>query len=238
VGGEKGGCIGRELLNYGNTTVRATFVGRDESWTTYCIARPSDCIWLAAEVSPARLRDGGYDLALTLNAIHPTYGTSEDFSEAFNPGRAYRMRVIADLVMNHTSGALPVFPSRALSAPAGSPDRDWVRSCPTRRTSTRTSRSSFITDTPRRRTGTGTPVARPLLYYGKTALSHQPDLNIYYNHPAVHEAMWTCCRSGSIAPGRLSPRRGAYLYEPRAPTREPRLETPRSSCARCAPTVD
>ena len=60
-----------------------------------------DCIWLLP-IYPSPLRDGGYDIA-DFNAVHPDYGTAEDFRALVEAAHQRGMRVIADLVMNHTS---------------------------------------------------------------------------------------------------------------------------------------
>ena len=81
-----------------------------------------DCIWLLPMYA-SPLRDGGYDIA-DFNAIHPDYGTVEDFRDFVEAAHQRGMRVIADLVMNHTSADHPWFQAPR-SAPAGSPERDW-----------------------------------------------------------------------------------------------------------------
>src|SRR5580700_7454974 len=81
-----------------------------------------DCIWLLPFYrSP--LRDGGYDIA-DFTAVHPDYGNVDDVHELIEAAHARRIRVIADLVMNHTSNEHPWF-QRAREAPAGSSEREW-----------------------------------------------------------------------------------------------------------------
>jgi len=60
-----------------------------------------DCVWLLP-IYPSPLRDGGYDIA-DFFEIHPDYGTVDDFREFVDQAHQRGMRVIADLVMNHTS---------------------------------------------------------------------------------------------------------------------------------------
>ena len=60
-----------------------------------------DCIWLLPSY-PSPLRDGGYDIADFFD-VHPDYGTVEDFYEFVEQAHQRGIRVIADLVMNHTS---------------------------------------------------------------------------------------------------------------------------------------
>src|SRR5579884_3728921 len=81
-----------------------------------------DCIWLLPFYS-SPLRDGGYDISDFTN-IHPDYGTVDDVQELIDAAHARRIRVIADLVMNHTSSEHPWF-QRARRAPRGSPERNW-----------------------------------------------------------------------------------------------------------------
>src|SRR3979490_321290 len=66
-----------------------------------------DCIWLLP-FYPSPLRDGGYDIA-DFNKVHPAYGTVEDAQQLIDAAHARRIRVIADLVMNHTSTDHPWF---------------------------------------------------------------------------------------------------------------------------------
>ena len=81
-----------------------------------------DCIWLLPMYA-SPLRDGGYDIA-DFYAVHPDYGTIEDVRALIDAAHERGMRVIADLVMNHTSSEHAWF-QRARRAPAGSPERDW-----------------------------------------------------------------------------------------------------------------
>jgi len=66
-----------------------------------------DCLWLLP-MFPSPLRDDGYDIADYFN-IHPDYGTVEDFKKLVDEAHARGMRVITDLVLNHTSDAHPWF---------------------------------------------------------------------------------------------------------------------------------
>ena len=67
-----------------------------------------DCIWLLP-FFPSPLRDGGYDIA-DFFTIHPDYGTIDDFKLFVDQAHQRGMRVIADLVMNHTSSRPSVVP--------------------------------------------------------------------------------------------------------------------------------
>ncbi len=137
-----------------------------------------DCIWLLPFYrSP--LRDGGYDIA-DFTLVHPDYGNVDDVHELIDAAHARRIRVIADLVMNHTSSDHPWF-QESRSSP-DSPKRDWyVWSDTVERY--RDARIIFI-DT-EASNWTWDPVAGA--YYWHRFFSHQPDLN--YDNPEVQEAM-------------------------------------------------
>src|SRR5438445_2095942 len=68
-----------------------------------------DCLWILP-MYPSPLRDDGYDIA-DFYGIHPAYGTVEDFQRFLDAAHARGLRVIADLVMNHTSDQHPWFQS-------------------------------------------------------------------------------------------------------------------------------
>ncbi len=79
-----------------------------------------DCIWLLP-MYPSPLRDGGYDVA-DYFSILPDYGTLGDFYDFLEAAHVRGIRVIADLVMNHTSDQHPWFQE---SRRPGSAKRDW-----------------------------------------------------------------------------------------------------------------
>ena len=70
---------------------------------------------LAAPLLPLTTRDGGYDIA-DFTAVHPDYGNVDDVHELIDAAHARRIRVIADLVMNHTSSEHPWFQESRSSA--------------------------------------------------------------------------------------------------------------------------
>src|SRR5215207_4705980 len=80
-----------------------------------------DCIWLLP-MFPSPLNDDGYDIAGFLD-IHPDYGTLEDFKAFLDAVHSKGLRVIADMVMNHTSDQHPWF-QEARQDP-NSPKRDY-----------------------------------------------------------------------------------------------------------------
>jgi maltose alpha-D-glucosyltransferase / alpha-amylase len=79
-----------------------------------------DCVWLLP-INPSPLRDGGYDVS-DYFSILPDYGTLGDFYDFLEAAHARGLRVIADMVMNHTSDQHPWFQE---ARQPGSPKRDW-----------------------------------------------------------------------------------------------------------------
>src|SRR5579859_4824331 len=79
-------------------------------------------IWLLP-FYPSPLKDDGYDIA-DYYSINPIYGTLEDFKEFLGEAHARNLRVITELVVNHTSDQHPWF-QRSRRAPPGSEWRDY-----------------------------------------------------------------------------------------------------------------
>ncbi|MBA8796276.1 alpha-glucosidase [Friedmanniella endophytica] len=79
-----------------------------------------DAIWLSP-FYPSALADGGYDVA-DYRDVHPQLGTLDDFDDLVAAAHAARIRVIVDIVPNHTSDLHPWFQA-ALAAGPGSPER-------------------------------------------------------------------------------------------------------------------
>jgi maltose alpha-D-glucosyltransferase/alpha-amylase len=137
-----------------------------------------DCIWLLP-MYQSPLRDGGYDIA-DFFAIHEDYGVIEDVRRFIDEAHQRGMRVIADLVMNHTSIDHPWF-QEARSSP-DSPKRNWyVWSDTTERY--QDARIIFL-DT---ETSNWTWDEQAGAYYWHRFFHHQADLN--YDEPEVQEAM-------------------------------------------------
>jgi maltose alpha-D-glucosyltransferase/alpha-amylase len=137
-----------------------------------------DCIWLLP-MYPSPLRDGGYDIA-DFNEIHPDYGNAEELRTFIDAAHQRGMRVIADLVMNHTSSDHPWF-REARSSP-DSPKRDWyVWSETVHRYED--ARVIFV-DT---ESSNWTWDDEAGAYYWHRFFAHQPDLN--YDNPEVQAAM-------------------------------------------------
>src|SRR5581483_4574118 len=78
-------------------------------------------IWLLP-FYPSPLRDDGYDVADYRN-VHPLYGTRADFQHFVREAHRRELRVITELIVNHTSDQHPWFQA-ARRAPKGSPKRD------------------------------------------------------------------------------------------------------------------
>src|SRR6185312_15442557 len=80
------------------------------------------CLWILP-FFPSPLRDDGYDIA-DYRSVHPAYGTLDDFTQLVEAAHARHIRVLIELVVNHTSDQHPWF-QRARHAPAGSPEREF-----------------------------------------------------------------------------------------------------------------
>ena len=138
-----------------------------------------DAIWLTP-IYPSPLRDGGYDIT-DFTAVHPDLGDLTTFAHLLEAAHAKGIRVILDLVLNHTSELHPWF-QRARWAPQGSPERDFY---------VWRDNSDGYADAPvlfrhfEQSNWQWDPIAGQ--YYLHRFLRHQPDLN--YANPAVQEAM-------------------------------------------------
>jgi maltose alpha-D-glucosyltransferase/alpha-amylase len=137
-----------------------------------------DCVWLLPMYA-SPLRDGGYDIS-DFYALHPDYGTIENFRAFVEGAHQRNIRVIADLVLNHTSIDHQWFQEARSSR--DSPKRDWYVWSDTD-DRYREARVIFVdTETSN---WTWDPVAGQ--YYWHRFFSHQPDLN--YDNPDVRDEM-------------------------------------------------
>jgi maltose alpha-D-glucosyltransferase/alpha-amylase len=142
-----------------------------------------DCLWLLPTF-PSPFRDDGYDIA-DYYAIHPGYGTLDDFRAFLDAAHQRGLRVITELVVNHTSDRHAWF-QEARSSP-DNPKRDWYVWSDTDERY-RGARIIFLdTETSN---WAWDPVSKA--YYWHRFFSHQPDLN--YDNPAVREEMWKVMR--------------------------------------------
>src|SRR5918998_214184 len=137
-----------------------------------------DCLWLLP-IYPSPLRDGGYDIA-DFHAILPEYGTLEDFKQFLDEAHRRGLRVITDLVVNHTSDQHPWF-QEAVSSP-DSPKRDWYvwSDDPMKYHEARI----IFLDTEK---SNWTWHEGAQAFYWHRFFSHQPDIN--YDNPEVRQAM-------------------------------------------------
>jgi len=136
-------------------------------------------IWLMP-FFPSPLRDDGYDIA-DYDSVHPSYGTLEDFRKVLDSAHRRGIRVIIEMVLNHTSDQHPWFQEARSSQ--DNPRRAWYvwSDLDTRYKDTRiifldTEKSNWAWD----------PTSKS--FYWHRFFSHQPDLN--YDNPAVREQMW------------------------------------------------
>jgi len=128
---------------------------------------------------PSPLRDDGYDIS-DYTAVHPSYGSLDDFRAFLAAAHERGIRVVIELVLNHTSDQHPWFQE---ARNPESPRRDWYvwsdtdeRYKGVRIIFLDTEKSNWAWD----------PASKS--YYWHRFFSHQPDLN--YDNPAVREAMW------------------------------------------------
>lgn len=133
------------------------------------------CLWLLP-FFPSPLRDDGYDIA-DYFSVHPSYGTLADFKRFLDAAHARGLRVIVELVLNHTSDQHPWF-QRARSSPAGSPERNFYV---WNDTDDRHKEARIIFVDSERSNWTWDEVAKA--YYWHRFFHHQPDLN--FDNPEV-----------------------------------------------------
>lgn len=137
----------------------------------------ANTIWLLP-FFPSPRRDDGYDIADYTN-VSPDYGTVEEFKAFVEAAHQRGLRVIIELVINHTSDQHPWF-QRARHAPPGTPERNFYLWSDTDQKFPET-RIIFL-DT-EKSNWTWDPVAGA--YYWHRFYSHQPDLN--FDNPLVLE---------------------------------------------------
>jgi maltose alpha-D-glucosyltransferase/alpha-amylase len=136
-------------------------------------------IWLLP-FYPSPLKDDGYDIA-DYTTVNPSYGTLKDFREFLDAAHRRGLRVITELVLNHTSDQHPWF-QRARRSPPGSVERNFYvwSNTPDKYKDARIIFKDF-----ERSNWTYDPVADA--YYWHRFYSHQPDLN--FVNPAVQDAL-------------------------------------------------
>jgi maltose alpha-D-glucosyltransferase/alpha-amylase len=137
-------------------------------------------IWLLP-FYPSPLKDDGYDIA-DYCAVHPSYGTLADFKTFLREAHRRGLRVIIELVLNHTSDQHPWF-QRARRAEPGSRWRDFYVWSDTAK---EYHDARVIFKDVEQSNWTWDHVAKA--YFWHRFFSHQPDLN--YESSAVHAAMF------------------------------------------------
>ncbi|HEX9015881.1 MAG TPA: maltose alpha-D-glucosyltransferase [Chloroflexota bacterium] len=129
---------------------------------------------------PSPLKDDGYDIA-DYNSVNPSYGSLRDFKQFVSEAHRRGLRVITELVANHTSDQHPWFQRARHAAPGTSARNFYVWSdTPERYKEARIIFKDFETSN-----WTWDSVAQA--YYWHRFYSHQPDLN--YDNPQVQKAI-------------------------------------------------
>jgi maltose alpha-D-glucosyltransferase / alpha-amylase len=145
----------------------------------YLQALGTNALWLMP-FFPSPLRDDGYDIA-DYNGVHSSYGTLEDFRKLLEAAHERGIRIIIEMVLNHTSDQHPWFQESRSSQ--DNPRRDWYVWSDTD-TWYKGARIIFLdTETSN---WAWDPISKS--FYWHRFFSHQPDLN--YDNPAVREQMW------------------------------------------------
>lgn len=130
---------------------------------------------------PSPLKDDGYDIADYFD-IHPQYGTMKDFKEFMRQAHGMGMKVITELVLNHTSDQHAWFQKARVSKPRSAARNFYVWSD----TPERYKDARIIFQDFEHSNWTWDPVAKA--YYWHRFYSHQPDLN--FDNPQVRKAMF------------------------------------------------
>ena len=138
-----------------------------------------NAIWLMP-FFPSPLRDDGYDIS-DYCAVHSSYGTLDDFRKFLGSAHDRGIRVIIELVLNHTSDQHPWFQESRSSQ--DNPRRDWYVWSDT---DSRYKGARIIFLDTEKSNWAWDPISKS--FYWHRFFSHQPDLN--YDHPAVREEMW------------------------------------------------
>ncbi len=139
-----------------------------------------DTLWLLP-FYPSPLKDGGYDISDFMD-IHPSYGTLGDFKKFIREAHHRGLRVITELVLNHTSNQHRWF-QRARNAKKDSNHRNYYvwNDSPDKFNDARIIFQDFETSN-----WSWDPVAKA--YYWHRFYSHQPDLN--FDNESVHRSLF------------------------------------------------
>jgi maltose alpha-D-glucosyltransferase/alpha-amylase len=136
-------------------------------------------VWLLP-FYPSPLRDDGYDIA-DYRGVHPEYGTLRDFRAFVREAHRREIRVITELVVNHTSDQHPWFQAARRAKPHSARRDFYVWSD----TDTKFPETRVIFTDTEKSNWSWDPVAGA--YYWHRFFSHQPDLN--HNNPRVVQAV-------------------------------------------------
>lgn len=129
---------------------------------------------------PSPLRDDGYDIA-DYCSVHSSYGVLDDFKSFLAAAHERGIRVVIELVLNHTSDQHPWFQEARSSR--DNPKRDWYVWSGT---DDRYRNAGIIFLDTELSNWAWDPISKS--YYWHRFFSHQPDLN--FDHPEVREAIW------------------------------------------------
>ena len=136
-------------------------------------------IWLLP-FYPSPLRDDGYDIA-DYTSVHVSYGSLEDFKTFLREAHTRGIRVIIEMVLNHTSEQHPWFKEARSSRE--NPKRDWYVWS---ETDDRYQGVPIVFVDTESSNWAWDPTSKS--YYWHRFFSHQPDLN--FDNPAVFETVW------------------------------------------------
>ncbi len=141
-----------------------------------------DALWLSPHY-PSPFLDCGYDIS-DYTDVGPEYGTLEDFTTFLHAAHARGIRVVLDLVLNHTSHQHPWFQESRSSR--DNPKRDWYIWRDGKDDGPPNNWASIF--------GGSAWEHDPLTgqYYYHAFLAEQPDLN--WRNPEVKRAMWDAVR--------------------------------------------
>lgn len=142
-----------------------------------------DCIWIMP-IYPSPLNDDGYDIA-DYYSVDKTFGSLDDLKELIRAAHSRNIRLVMDLVLNHTSDAHPWF--QASRADRNSPYRDYYVWSDTDQ-KYQDARIIFIDTEPSNWTWDETAGQ----YYWHRFYASQPDLN--YDNPNVQQEMLNVAR--------------------------------------------
>lgn len=137
-----------------------------------------NCLWLLP-IYPSPLKDDGYDIS-DYYGVHSTYGDLEDVKELLEAAHERGIRVIMDLVLNHTSDQHPWF--QAARSDRNSPYRDYYVWSDTDQ-KYKDARIIFVDTEP----SNWTWDEKTRQYYWHRFYASQPDLN--YDNPRVQDEM-------------------------------------------------